>query len=56
MKVGRPASEVTKENIASFIEQCKLMDRSYDRDREFATSDPEYYKWTQWIFQKLYNA
>lgn len=56
MKVGKPANEVTQENIASFIEQCKLMDRSYDRDREFATSSPEYYKRTQWIFQQLYKA
>ncbi len=56
MKVGKPASEVTKENVASFVAQCKQMDWSYDRDREFATSDPEYYKWTQWIFQQLYKA
>ena len=56
MKVGKPANEVTHENIASFIEQCRLMDWSYDWDREFATSSPEYYKWTQWIFQQLFKA
>ena len=56
MKVGKPAAEVTEENIANFIKQCELMDRSYDRDREFATSSPEYYKRTQWIFQQLFKA
>lgn len=56
MKVGKPASEVTKENVANFVKECELMDWSFDRSREFATSDPEYYKWTQRIFQELYKA
>lgn len=56
MKVGKPAAEVTAENIAQYKKQCELMDWSYDRDREVATSSPEYYKWTQWIFQELYKA
>lgn len=55
MKVGKPAQQVTQENIANFIKECKLMDWSYDWDREFATSSPEYYKWTQWIFQQLFK-
>lgn len=56
IKVGKPAKQVTDENITNFIAQCKLMDRSYDRDREFATSDPAYYKRTQRIFQQLFKA
>lgn len=56
MKVGKQAQEVTQENVASFINQCKMMDWSYDWDREFATSSPEYYKWTQRIFQQLFKA
>lgn len=56
MKVGKPASEVTKENVANFVKECELMDWSFDRSREFATSDPEYYKRTQRIFQELYKA
>ncbi len=56
MKVGKSANVVTEENVSNFIEQCNQMDRSYDRNREFATSDPEYYKRTQRIFQQLYKA
>ena len=56
MKLGKPAGEVTTENIANYKKQCKLMDRSYDWDREVTTSSPEYYKRTQWIFVQLYKA
>ncbi len=56
MKLGKPASEVTADNIARYKKQCEMMDRSYDWDREVATSDPSYYKRTQWIFQELYKA
>ncbi len=56
MKLGRSASEVTAENIANYKKQCELMDWSYDWDREVATSSPEYYKWTQWIFTQLFKA
>jgi leucyl-tRNA synthetase len=56
IKQGRSAHEVTKENIAKFKEQLHKMDMDYDRDREFATSDPEYYKRTQWVFLKLFEA
>lgn len=56
MKQGKPASEVTQENIENFIRQLGSMDLSIDRDRMFATSDPSYYKRTQWIFSKLYKA
>ncbi len=56
MKLWRSASEVTAENIANYKKQCELMDWSYDWDREVTTSSPEYYKWTQWIFQQLFKA
>ncbi|MEA4824641.1 MAG: leucine--tRNA ligase [Clostridiaceae bacterium] len=46
---------VTKRNIARFTEQCKAIGFSFDWSREISTADPEYYKWTQWIFLKLYE-
>ena len=45
----------TKENIETFRKQLKMLGFSYDWDREISTSDPSYYKWTQWIFKQLYN-
>jgi len=46
----------TEENIATFRRQIKMLGLSYDWSREVSTSDPRYYKWTQWIFLKLYNS
>src|SRR3989338_6968333 len=43
-------------NIANFKRQMKSLGLSYDWDNELATSDPEYYKWTQWLFIKFYDA
>jgi leucyl-tRNA synthetase len=45
----------TKSNIANMKRQLKLMGFSYDWDREIASCDPEYYKWNQWIFKRLYE-
>lgn len=45
----------TESNINNFRRQLQLLGFSYDWDREIATSDPNYYKWTQWIFTKLYE-
>lgn len=56
IKLGKPANEVTEENIKNYKKQCELLDRSYDWDREVTTSSSEYYKWTQWIFAQLYKA
>lgn len=47
--------EVTKRNIAEFRKQLDSVGLSYDWSREIATSDPKYYKWTQWIFHKLFE-
>jgi len=46
----------TEKNIANFKKQLEQLGALYDWDRELNTTDPEYYKWTQWIFLKLYNA
>ncbi|MBN2853579.1 MAG: leucine--tRNA ligase [Clostridia bacterium] len=48
-------AEVTKKNIARFKEQLKSIGYSFDWDREINTTDPKYYKWTQWIFLKLFE-
>ncbi|MEM9670533.1 MAG: class I tRNA ligase family protein [Pseudomonadota bacterium] len=47
--------DVTKRNIAAFREQLEAVALSYDWDREIATSDPKYYRWTQWIFSRLFE-
>ena len=47
--------DFTYKNIATFKKQIQSLGLSYDWDREIATTDPDYYKWTQWIFTKLYE-
>jgi len=47
--------EVTKNNVARFKEQLRSLGYSFDWDREINTTDPDYYKWTQWIFLKLFK-
>ena len=47
---------VTKNNVARFKQQLQSLGYSFDWDREINTTDPNYYKWTQWIFLKLFNA
>ena len=56
IQTGHHPAEFTKKNIEVFKGQIKSLGFSYDWAREIATSDPEYYKWTQWIFTKLYDA
>ncbi len=51
---GNHPDEFTKANIETFRAQLKMLGFSYDWDREVATSDPSFYKWTQWIFKNLY--
>ena len=55
LKTGHHPGEFTYKNIDHFREQIKSLGLSYDWDREIRTCDPEYYKWTQWIFLQLYN-
>ena len=55
VKTGTHPRETTKKNIKRFREQLQMLGFSYDWDREINTTDPDYYKWTQWIFLKLYN-
>ena len=47
--------EVTRDNVARFKEQLRSLGYSFDWDREINTTDPDYYKWTQWIFLKLFK-
>ncbi|MEX1012484.1 MAG: leucine--tRNA ligase [Waddliaceae bacterium] len=56
IRTGTHPAETTQKNIDNFRKQLKRVGFSYDWDREFATSDPKYYKWTQWIFTKLYET
>ena len=49
-------AKVTHDNIARFRSQLKRLGFSFDYDREFSTTDTDYYKWTQWIFLKLFKA
>lgn len=55
IRTGTHPRETTEKNINTFRKQLKAIGFSYDWDREIATSDPSYYKWTQWIFTKLYE-
>ncbi|CRH90206.1 putative leucyl-tRNA synthetase [Chlamydia trachomatis] len=55
IKTGVSPKVATHENIANFKKQFKRLGISIDWDREINTSDPEYYKWTQWIFTQLYK-
>lgn len=55
LETGEHPREITKRNIDNFRRQLKSLGFSYDWDREFSTTDPDYYKWTQWIFLKLYE-
>ncbi|HEX6257857.1 MAG TPA: leucine--tRNA ligase [Candidatus Saccharimonadales bacterium] len=55
IKTGISPVKVTKTNIANFKTQLSKLGMSYDWSREVNTSDPEYYRWTQWIFTKLFE-
>ena len=56
IKTGQHPRVTTSRNIDRFREQLKKIGFSYDWDREVNTTDPGYFKWTQWIFLKLYNS
>ena len=55
IKTGIHPRKVTEDNVAHFKAQMKALGYSFDWDREINTTDPEYYKWTQWIFIQLFK-
>ncbi|MEN9573814.1 MAG: hypothetical protein RL514_1669 [Verrucomicrobiota bacterium] len=56
VKTGQHPRVTTEANIANFTRQIKSLGFSYDWTRELATTDPEYFRWTQWIFLQVYNS
>ena len=56
IKTGQHPAVTTRENVAKFKSQLKRIGFSYDWQREINTTDPTYYKWTQWIFLQIYNS
>jgi leucyl-tRNA synthetase len=56
IKTGEHPATTTRENVAKFKTQLKRIGFSYDWQREINTTDPRYYKWTQWIFLQIYNS
>ena len=56
IKSGQHPAITTRENVANFKNQLQRIGFSYDWQREINTTDPRYYKWTQWIFLQIYNS
>jgi leucyl-tRNA synthetase len=56
IKTGQHPRETTKQNVATFTRQIRSLGFSYDWSREVNTTDPEYFRWTQWVFLQLYHA
>ena len=56
VKTGQHPRITTEANIANFTRQIRSLGFSYDWSREVATTDPEYFRWTQWIFLQIYNS
>ncbi|MBV7440683.1 leucine--tRNA ligase [Weeksellaceae bacterium TAE3-ERU29] len=56
IQTGQHPAVTTKENVARYREQLDKIGFSFDWDREIRTSNPDYYKWTQWIFLQLFNS
>ena len=55
IKTGNHPAKFTEKNIETFKKQLKMLGLSFDWDKEISTCDPNFYKWTQWIFKQLYN-
>ena len=55
IKTGKPPAEVTKKNIANFTRQLKMLGFSFDWSRQVDTTNPQYYKWTQWLFLQFFK-
>ena len=56
LETGQHPAETTQQNIKTFRQQLDNIGFSFDWDRELRTSDPKYYKWTQWIFLQIFNS
>ena len=56
IETGQHPADSTDKNIETYKKQLSILGFSYDWDREFRTCDPDYYKWTQWVFMQLFNA
>jgi leucyl-tRNA synthetase len=56
VKTGQHPRQTTEQNIANFTRQIKALGFSYDWSRELATTNPDYFRWTQWIFLQIYNS
>ncbi|HXE56050.1 MAG TPA: class I tRNA ligase family protein, partial [Tepidisphaeraceae bacterium] len=56
IKTNTHPRDTTEKNIENFRRQIRMLGLSYDWDREIDTTDPHYYKWTQWIFLQLFNS
>jgi leucyl-tRNA synthetase len=56
IRTGQHPEITTRENIAHFKKQLKRIGFSYDWEREISTADPDFYRWTQWIFLQIYNS
>src|SRR5688572_2388764 len=56
VKTNQHPRKTTEQNIRNFRQQIQMLGLSYDWDREVDTTDPRYYKWTQWIFLQLFNS
>ena len=56
MNTGNHPDGFTQNNIATFKRQLKMLGFSYDWSKEISTADPNYYKWTQWIFKQLFES
>lgn len=56
IETGQHPAKTTRENIARYKEQLSSIGFSFDWSRELSTSDPDFYRWTQWIFLKLFNS
>ena len=56
VKTGQHPRKTTEANITTFKRQIQALGFSYDWSRELATTDPEYFRWTQWIFLQIYNS
>ena len=56
IKMKKNPMDIVPQNIANFKRQMKMLGFSYDWDNELSTTDPKYYKWTQWLFIQFFNA